>query len=431
MPGSAAPSDPGPQARDPGPQAIDAGAETLYADHGAGRTALLLQGPSSLFFSYLGDALEALGARVLRVHTCPGDALLWRRPGGVSYRGSARGWPDWIGGFMAREGVTDLAFLGARRAAHAAALPEARALGVRLHHVELGYVRPDWLTVEPEGGGADGRFPRDWPAIEALARDAPPEETGLYASRFAKMAAMDVAWNLTNWLTSWATHPSYRRHAIWHPLAEYGGFLWTQARAGAARRQAEAVVQAWADAPAFLFPLQLRTDFQVRAHGPHADLRVTAAEVVRSFAAHAPPEARLLIKTHPVDNGLTLWRRLLKAAAGASADRVEVIDGGDLPALLAQAPGVVTVNSTAGLSALRLGRPVKALGAAIFDLPGLTDPQPLEAFWNDPRPPEPGRADTFLSALGWATQVRGAFDGTGARPGAENVARRMLAPPRF
>ncbi|MEM6744231.1 MAG: hypothetical protein AAF676_10920, partial [Pseudomonadota bacterium] len=124
MPGSAAPSDPGPQARDPGPQAIDAGAETLDADHGAGRTALLLQGPSSLFFSYLGDALEALGARALRVHTCPGDALFWRRSGGVSYRGSARGWPGWIAGFMAREGVTDLAFLGARRAAHAAALPE-------------------------------------------------------------------------------------------------------------------------------------------------------------------------------------------------------------------------------------------------------------------------------------------------------------------
>ncbi|MEM1313588.1 MAG: capsular biosynthesis protein [Pseudomonadota bacterium] len=392
---------------------------------------LLLQGPSSLFFSYLGDALAARGARVLRAQTCPGDALFWRRPGGVPYRGRAEGWPEWIRGVMAREGVTDLAFLGARRAAHAGALPAARALGVRLHHIELGYVRPDWLTVEPEGGGADGRFPRDWAAIEALARAAPPEETRVYRSSFAGMAAMDVAWNLSNWLFSWATHPAYRRHAIWHPLAEYGGFLWTQARAGAARRQAQAVLRDWAGAPAFLFPLQLRTDFQVRAHGPHEDLRVTAAEVARSFAAHAPAEARLLVKNHPVDNGLTPWRRLVKDAAGAAADRVEVIDGGDLPALLAASPGVVTVNSTVGLSALRLGRPVKALGAAIFDLPGLTDPQPLEGFWSAPRPPEPGRAETFLSALGWATQVRGAFDGEGARPGAENVARRMLAPPRF
>ncbi|MEO1686347.1 MAG: capsular biosynthesis protein [Pseudomonadota bacterium] len=398
---------------------------------GDGRAVLLLQGPSSLFFSHLGDALAARGARVRRLVTCPGDALFWRRPDGVSYRGRASGWPAFFEAQARDFGATDVAFLGAHRPAHAAALPVAKALGLRRHHVELGYIRPDWLTVEPEAGGAGGRFPRDWPSIEALAQAPPPEETRLYRASFAASAAMDVAWNLSNLALSRVTHPAYRRHAIWHPLAEYGGFLLTQARAAREARRAAQVWQAWRDAPVFLFPLQLRTDFQIRRHGPDADLRVTARSIVDSFARHAPADARLLVKEHPVDNSLTPWRRLLREAAGHAADRVEVVLGGDLDAMLDAARGIVTVNSTVGLSALRAGRPVKALGEAIFDLPGLTDPRPLEAFWQAPQPPRADRVATFLSALGWATQVRGAFDGDGARPGAANVAQRMLEPPRF
>jgi capsular polysaccharide export protein len=40
--------------------------------------------------------------------------------------------------------------------------------------------------------------------------------------------------------------------------------------------------------------------------------------------------------------------------------------------VLAPAAGVVTVNSTAGLQALREGKPVVALGRALYDMPGLT-----------------------------------------------------------
>ncbi|MDF2233870.1 capsular biosynthesis protein [Albimonas sp. CAU 1670] len=399
------------------------------------RCALLLQGPSSPFFSHLGDALEARGARVLRLHLSPGDALFWRRGGGRSYRGSFDDWPRYVADFMAREGVTDLVLLGDNRPLHRPAVDRAKATGVRVHHVELGYVRPDWLTVEPDGGGAAAPFPTDWAAIEALAaRGELPQERRLYRSSFAAYAAMDVAWNLTNLALSWATHPGYRRHQTWHPLAEYGGFLWKMLRARRDRTHAAAVWEAWAadDAPLFLFPLQLRTDFQIRAHGPDPDLRETAKAVVRSFALHAPPSARLLVKEHPMDNGLTPWRRLLRGVAarhGAEA-RVEAIDGGDLSVLLGRAAGLVTVNSTVGLSALRRGVPVKLLGRAIFDREGLVDPQPLDAFWHAPRPPEPGRADTFLKALAWTSLVRGNFDGTGAAEGAANLAERILAPRR-
>lgn len=403
---------------------------------GEGRRVLLLQGPSSFFFSALGDALAARGAEVHRIHLCPGDLLFWRRGGGRLYRGRAADWPAHVRGFMAEADITDLVLLGDNRPAHREAIDAARGLGVRVHHAELGYFRPDWLTLEPDGGGANSRFPRDPEAIRALAAAHPeapePDGTKLYRSSFAAYAAMDVAWNLSNLALGWALTPGYRRHQTWHPLAEYGGFLAKMARGGARRRRAERIAAGWiaTEGPLFLLPLQLRTDFQIRAHGPDADLRVTVRRVAASFAAHAPADARLLVKEHPMDNGLTPWRRIVAEAAGDAAARVETIDGGDLDALIARSAGVVTVNSTVGLSALAAGRPVKTLGAAIFDVPGMTDPQPLESFWNAPAPPDPELTRDFVRALTWATQLRGGFDGEGVGPGAEAMADRILEAPR-
>ena len=259
------------------------------------RRILLLQGPLSLFFSYLGDALAERGAEVLRVHLAPGDALFWRRPGGRHYRGDAAGWPGFVRDLIRREGITDLVLLGNRRVRHRQAVEVAKAMGVQVHHVELGYVRPDWLTVEPDGAGPDGRFPRDWAALEALAQGPEPEETRLYRAPFWRNAAMDVGWNMSNVLAARVTHPHFRHHAIWHPLAEYGGFLLRQAQLRGRTAHAAKIWEAWKDAPGplFLLPLQLRTDFQIRAHGPDPDLRVTVRRIVQSFARHAPEEARL------------------------------------------------------------------------------------------------------------------------------------------
>ncbi len=397
------------------------------------RRILLLQGPSSLFFSYLGDALAERGAEVLRIHLAPGDALFWRRPRGRHYRGDAAGWPGYLRDVISREGVTDLALLGNRRERHRQAIDVAHEAGVQVHHIELGYVRPDWLTVEPDGAGPDGRFPRDWPTLEALARGPEPAEVAVYRAPFWRNAAMDVGWNMSNVLASWATHPHFRHHAIWHPLAEYGGFLLRQAQLRRRRSHAARVWNAWSGAagPLFLLPLQLRTDFQIRAHGPDPDLRVTVRRTVGSFALHAPADARLIVKEHPVDNALTPWRRIVRQAAGRAADRVEVVDGGDLREMLGLAAGVVTVNSTVGISALRRGVPVKTLGRTLYDLPGLVDPQPLDGFWKAPVPPDPRKVSIFLRALRHGVLVRGNFDGTGARPGAENVADRILEGPRF
>jgi capsular polysaccharide export protein len=113
-----------------------------------------------------------------------------------------------------------------------------------------------------------------------------------------------------------------------------------------------------------------------------------------------------VIVSHPLDEGLIDWRGLIRAQED---DRLIFLEGGVPDNLLANAAGMAIVNSTIGLSALRLGVPVKPLGAAIYDVAGLTHAGDLAGFWRDPQPPDAALVADFLRALVGTTQVKGGF----------------------
>ncbi len=395
----------------------------IFGAAGAGRRVVLLQGPASWFFAHLSAALRALGAEAERVLLCPGDWVFSRGPA-RAYRGAPEGWAAWLRPRLA--GATDLVCLGDGRFWHRTAIAEAEALGVAVHVVEQGYLRPGWITVEPRGIGARSAVRRG-----ALAGGAAPASE-IRAGGFANYAAMDVAWNLAN-LLGGPAWPHYRRHALDPPLLEWAGWAAKALGAPLAASRARAVLRAavgWRG-PVFLLPLQLETDFQIRRDGPEGGMTGALNEVVASFAAHAPSDALLVVKRHPLDHGAALWaRRVRRRAASAGVpERVRYLAGGDLGGLLRAATGVVTVNSTVGLSALRLGRPVKALGAAIYDRAGLAHGGPLAGFWRRPEPPDPALVARFVATLAARVQMPGAFDGPAARTSAEALARRILLGP--
>jgi capsular polysaccharide export protein len=381
---------------------------------------LLLQGPRSPFFARLADALTARGARVLRALVCAGDELFWRGRPALRFRGRAVDWAGWVAQTCRREGVTDVVGLGDGRFWHAEGYPAARAAGARIHVVEQGWLRPGWLTVERDALGG-WRPSGAAPAGEAAAV-APSPERG---AGFAAFAAMDVAHHLADMALGWLLYPHARRHELRHPVAEWAGWA---ARAAswpmraAARRAALAEIAA-ARGPLFLAALQLETDYQIRRNGPPGGARAALGAALASFAAHAPPEARLIVKPHPLDPGLDGWRA--QAAGGADSSRVIWLDGGPVEALFPRLSGVVVVNSTVGLSALAAGLPVAVQGRAVYE--ALAWRGDLAPFWRAPQRPDPARVAALVAALVADTQVPGAFDGPGMAAGAEGVAARILA----
>ncbi len=400
------------------------------------RTFLFLQGPASPFFRLVADRLEAVGARVERVNFCIGDMVFWWPRRSTLFRGKKNEWAAYLAAFVRHHAVTDIVMLGDGRDYHAAAAELGQSSGIRVHIVEHGYLRPDWLTVEPDGMSAHSRFPRDPEAIRALADGVPPvARGGLFQSSFLTYALYDLAYHIPNVLLGPLVHCHYRTHGAVHPVVEYSGWICKGLTAGRRRKQAEKTIAAstrrldGSDARFFLFPLQLPGDYQIIRHSPGGDLVKIVEAVITSFARYAPKDTRLLFKVHPIDNGLSRWPERIGGAASrlGVGDRVFVADGGNTDALIKRAEGIVTVNSTVGLTALGFGRPVIALGSAIYDIEGLTSQGPLADFWNSPPLPDPDLFDAFMRALSATTQVRGGFIGREAlETGADNVAARLL-----
>lgn len=361
----------------------------------------------------------------------PADRLFWATDAGpyVPYRGAADGFEAFMTGVIGRHAPSDLVMLGDGRLYHKAAIAAARTAGscVTPWIVEHGYLRPNLVVVEPWGTGGRSTIPGAFARFDGS--PAPAEARAAWPGSFLRYAALDVACNLANLGAAWALYPRYEHHALDGVAREYAGWI-DKARRRSARRRGATASLARIESrggPRFIYPLQLETDFQLRDHGTGKPQRETLRDVLRSFADHAPPDASLVVKEHPLDNGLARWDRIVPDAAREAgvANRVIFLDGGSVEALLPGTAGVVTVNSTVGLTALSEGVPVHVMGRAIYALPRLTDPQPLDGFWSAPAAPDARETACFVAFLRERFHVPGAFDGPGAIHGANAVARHL------
>lgn len=392
------------------------------------RAFLFLQGPSSPFFSRIADGLEAKGHRIHRINLCVGDQLFWRRPGAVNYRGKLSDWPAFIADFLDRHGITDMLLLGEQRDHHKLAIAAAKARNIQVVATDFGYLRPDWIILEKDGISAESRFPRDPATILELGARAPAANLHkVYEDSFWRMALSEMLYHFSSYFLCWL-FPHYRSFKVENPLLAYLGTGWRLLFSKRRAREAEATLEALnRDAtPYFLFPLQMENDYQIRAYSPYPDMETPIAEVIASFAGHAHGATQLLVKVHPWDPGLKDWGRIVgkHAQKHGVADRVHYIDGGSLYAMIRKSRGMVTINSTTGIQALRMDSPLITLGEAIFDVPGLTFQGSLDDFWTQAAPPDPALRDAWINATAAALQIRGVFYN---QPGLNDAVKAAVA----
>ena len=374
------------------------------------RTFLFLQGPPGPFFWMLAQRLETEGHRVHRINFNGGDRASWPGPA-VDYRGSDADWPRFFDSYVADEHVTDLVLFGDCRPLHRAAHGMATLRKLRIHVMEEGYIRPDWVTLELDGVNGNSTLSRDPKWYLEEARTLPPLPTyPPVPSSFERRAREAFAYYAQSLLQFWR-FPHYRSHRPQFALLESYGWFWRLAARAKARRRTEKVFATLGSSPYFAFPLQLNSDHQIRTHSPFGSMKVAVEYVVESFARAAPADTTLLVKEHPLDNGLINWRRLVGAAAEAHgvADRVLLLEEGDIAKIVADARGVVTINSTTGTLALSAGVPVAVLGQAVYHIAGITHQGPLDTFWQSPRPPRPELYDAFCRVLLKRCLIRGGF----------------------
>ncbi|HEV7265853.1 MAG TPA: capsular biosynthesis protein [Falsiroseomonas sp.] len=379
-----------------------------------GRRFLFLQGPISPFFAEVAAGLAALGHAVHRINLCLGDRLFWTpvkgAPRPVDFTGRGADWPGFVARYLDQHRITDLLLLGEQRDYHRTAIAAAQRRGVAVTVTDFGYFRPDWITLERDGMGGDSPFPRDPEAIHALAKGLPRADlTERLRDDFPRQAIWDVMYHMAN-LLPWP-FPHYRSHQLHHPITTYAGIGMRLLRRNAERAEGARALELASGHPCWIFAMQMETDFSIRAYSSYSDMDTPLAETVRSFARRAPPDGQLIVKVHPLDPCLKRWNRRVPAIAEAAGvgRRVHLAHHGPLDSMLDGARGLITVNSTVGLRALVLGRPVKALGRAVWNVPGLAHQGPLDRFWAEGERPDPELCDDFLAALQATTQLRGVF----------------------
>jgi capsular polysaccharide export protein len=306
-------------------------------------------------------------------------------------------------------------------------------LSARVWVLENGYFRPDWITVELNGVNASSGLPR---FREGYSAPAPNLAEPVPVGRILPHHVVNIsAYHLAQALGG-GFFPGYANHYTASPLSQCLGHV--RRYLGLAFRPVSEndadVIAARGDF--FIACLQREGDAQLLRYSRYADNTAFLAEVLTSFAAHAPKAARLVVKNHPLDPGLVnlpaVTRRLV--IERGLQGRVDFIDGGNLAQLCRASRGMVVNNSSAALSALGFQTPVKVLGEAFFDFDGLTDQQNLGGFWSAPQAPDAALFARFRAHVLARSQVNGNFHEPRAiertTHGVADMFERVLVTPR-
>jgi capsular polysaccharide export protein len=392
-----------------------------------GRSFLFLQGMATDFFGQLGQALQRGGHAVHRINFNAGDRLFWPLPDAIDFRGRAAEWPEFLTAILVSRKVTDVILFGDCRPLHRQAIRVCRDLQLTVSVCEEGYLRPHWVTFERDGVNGHSTLPRNPDWYRDVSRSLPPlEPPPAIPSSFRKRAWQDLIYNLTT-LVLGPLYPHYQTHRPRHRMVEYAGWSWKMARRPWTRRRVAAeLARITPQTRFFLFPLQLEGDTQIQLHSRSGSMLPVIRDVIDSFARHAAPGTALVVKEHPLDDGLIPWRHHVTEAATAAgvADRVIHLELGNIDQLTVAARGVVTVNSTTGTLALAVGTPVITLGTAIYDIPGLTHQGELSTFWTAPTPPDAALFAAFRQVLVSRCLLVGDFF---SRPGIEALVTQAVA----
>lgn len=377
------------------------------------RNALLLQGPNGPFFARLAKDLRASGATTTKVNFNVADSLFYRGTDVIAFRDEMRAWPDRLRAIMIEKKIDAVFLFGDQRPIHVVATKLARELGIKIWVFEEGYLRPDYVTCERDGVNGNSLLPRDpehYRTRSPLLPDAPPVTP-----------VGDTFWLHTLWTIlasigktfGWFRYPKYVHHR--RTDAFYGAFCYTR---GAFRKLRYRITEkgvverviAKNDGKYFVLPLQVYCDAQLQ-HSDFPSMEAMMTKVIETFAAAAPNDAMLVVKHHPHDVPFRDYRSFLNklAARHGLGDRVVYIHDTHLPTLLKHARGVVTMNSTVGPSALFHHTPVKVLGRATYDIPGMTAQVPLAEFFAEPGKVDGELFDAYTKWLRVVNQVNGSF----------------------
>ncbi|ORM66528.1 capsular biosynthesis protein [Pantoea rodasii] len=374
----------------------------------SGKKYLLLQGPMGPFFNDVATWLESLEREAVNVIFNGGDRFYCRQRKYLPYLKTPKEFPSWLRDTHKEYDFDTILCFGDCRPMHQAAKRWAQAKGIRFIAFEEGYLRPHFITVEEGGVNAFSSLPRDPEFYRRL-----PEMPAMQVEKLKPSAAKRIGHATWYYLVGWRYRHEfhqYRHHKSFSPWYEAQCWVrayWRKQWYGWRQRNVLSHLQNSLDQRYFLAILQVYNDSQIRNHSPYEDVRDYINDVIFSFSKKAPRNEFLVIKHHPMDRGHRLYGPLINKLSKEYGvkNRVIYVHDVPMPELLTHAKAAITINSTAGISALIHNKPLKVMGNALYDMKGLTYQGHLNQFWTADFKPDMKLFKKFKNELLNRTQI--------------------------
>ncbi len=387
----------------------------MIKDDNSDRKFLFLQGPHGPFQYRFSKKLMARGVSVHKICFNAGDRFFWRNSETRSdFLGKNEEWSDYILETM-QEGYTDIVIYGDNCPVHVVAAKHAETLGITVHYLEEGYLRPYWATYERSGINGSSRLlatsidqmRSDLKGVEMQQPSAPVHWGDM---RQHILLGAIYHWHIMFRNNDFKNYVPHRDNSVRSEFRLH--FMKILNRMPhAVMRQIKTKRLITSGVTYHLGILQLSHDASLRRYSKYKGMDAFMHECVESFAKHAPKHHHLVFKAHPLEDERKPLGRVVDELAKEFnvQGRIHYIRGGKLARILDFASSVVTINSTAAQQALWRGLPLKTMGQSVYDKSEFTSGQDLGAFFANPKKPDLAAYRDYRQYLLATSQVPGGF----------------------
>lgn len=330
---------------------------------------LLLQGPVGPFFKKLQKHLAAHDLDVWRVAFHAGDLCYSNIKKRINFSAGSDDWQLWLNEMLSSGQFDTIIYYGSERPAHKVARELAELYGVDAISLEEGYIRPGLITIERSRNNANSPFSGLLP--EGDYKFIPQKQEKINVSKSMSLITLHGAiyFTLRGWFATQAQKELFHRSTP--ILAE--AFMWCRnlgrKLVGSKRNYIiiKNLLRNW-NKRYYIVPLQVAADTNMKEAALGWNSVGLVASAIKSFAFEAPKNTRLVFKIHPMERGHNAITPIILSTAETYgiAERVDVIDNGSMGLLARNSAGMITINSSSGLSAIFHGAPLLILGKALF-----------------------------------------------------------------
>jgi capsular polysaccharide export protein len=389
---------------------------------------LLLQGPVGGFFNYLMKEFIKHGSTPFKINFNGGDDWFIDKEldNILSFTDKFNFFEAYLHSIITYYKIDGIILFGDCRPLHKIAIKYCKRNNIPLFVFEEGYIRPNYITFELGGVNAnsiltsaindhlyDKSFYANYIPNETFEKSKELQKTHFHTMKDLSKNAI-IYWIAMN--SSKSKYPNYIHHKDNDTLKSLKYWVRSYIQDFKFNRkesylEKEVIENSELHKKYFLVCLQVYNDSQIRDHSPYKNNKKFIYEVIKSFAKNGDKNDKLIIKQHPLDMPYHDYTNYIKHVSKLFKleNRILLVHNLHLPTLLKNSKGLITINSTTGLSALYHKIPVQVLGKSLYNIEGLCHQNGLDAFWQSNMKVDYELFKKFRCLIIEHTQIPGTF----------------------